>query len=124
MSTAVLTTLEDRESGDSTAVLNAIHGSAKARVVFDATTNPPTIQKAFNVIGITDNGTGDFTINFENNINEAYAISGVVRPLVGSTLASITNKAGTTPSNASVDITTFTGAGTQQDYGYVSVMID
>ena len=37
---------------------------ARAWVYFDASSGTPTIKKSFNVSSITDNGVGDFTINF------------------------------------------------------------
>jgi hypothetical protein len=36
----------------------------RAWIKFDGTTNPPTINASGNVSSITDNGTGDYTLNF------------------------------------------------------------
>ncbi len=71
MSNLVASNLIDRVSGESTPMLNAVKGSAKAWVNFDGTTNPPSIRGSFNVLGITDNGTGDYTVNFETNMDNA-----------------------------------------------------
>lgn len=37
---------------------------AKAWITFDSTTTPITIKSSYNILSITDNGVGDFTINF------------------------------------------------------------
>ena len=53
-------------------------GIAKAWVMFDGTTNVGgfcTIGASFNVDSVTDNGTGDYTINFTNAFTDAnYAV--------------------------------------------------
>jgi hypothetical protein len=57
-------------------------GAAKAWVKFDASSGTPTISDSYNVTSITDNGVGDFTINFTTafaNANYAWALSG--RPI-------------------------------------------
>ena len=45
------------------ATQNGMTGIAKAWVNFDGT-GTPTIRSSFNVSSITDNGTGDYTLNF------------------------------------------------------------
>lgn len=37
---------------------------AKAWITFDSTTTPITIRNSYNILSVTDNGVGDFTINF------------------------------------------------------------
>jgi len=50
---------------------------AKAWVMFDASSGTPTIRQSFNVTSITDNGVGDFTINFTTAFADAYyAVAG------------------------------------------------
>ncbi len=52
-----------------------INGTAKAWVNFNGN-NTISIRAAFNVSSITDNGTGDYTINFTNAMPDAnYAVS-------------------------------------------------
>ncbi len=46
-------------------------GQCTAYVNFDGTTNPPTIRDSMNVLGITDNGVGDYTINYETTMDNA-----------------------------------------------------
>jgi hypothetical protein len=48
----------------------------KAWVNFDGT-GTVAIRAAYNVSSITDNGTGDYTVNFANNLSDAnYSVSG------------------------------------------------
>lgn len=44
-----------------------------------------TIRDSYNVSGITDNGTGDYTVNFaENFLNQNYSVCGSAGPNDGS----------------------------------------
>jgi hypothetical protein len=45
--------------------------SVKAWVNFDGTTSPITIRASLNVSSITDNGTGDYTVNFTTALADA-----------------------------------------------------
>ena len=54
----------------------AISGAAKAWVNFNGT-GTVAIRASFNVTSITDNGTGQYTINFTNSLTDAN-YSGVV----------------------------------------------
>ncbi len=66
--TLVITTLSD--GTNSTSATNCIQGSAKAWVNFNGT-GTPAIRASYNVSSITDNGTGDYTINFTNAFADA-----------------------------------------------------
>jgi hypothetical protein len=66
--TLVITTLSD--GTNSTSATNPIQGSAKAWINFNGT-GTPAIRASFNVSSITDNGTGDYTINFTNALADA-----------------------------------------------------
>lgn len=57
------TTIADELDTESTAVTNVINGSAKAWVNFNGT-GTVAIKESFNVSSITDNGTGNYNINF------------------------------------------------------------
>jgi hypothetical protein len=79
--TLTLTTLSD--GTNSTSATNCIQGSAKAWVCFNAQ-GTVAIRASFNVSSITDNGTGDFTINFTNAMPDSnYAVGGCCRPNAG-----------------------------------------
>jgi hypothetical protein len=61
------------------ATQNGMTGIPKAWVNFNGT-GTPAIRSSFNVSSITDNGTGDYTINFTTAMaNANYAVSGTVR---------------------------------------------
>ena len=64
------TTIADELDTESTAVTNVINGSAKAWVNFNGT-GTVAIRESFNVSSITDNGTGNYNINFTTAMSDA-----------------------------------------------------
>jgi hypothetical protein len=75
--TLTISTLSD--GTNSTSATNCIQGSAKAWVNFNGT-GTVAIRASYNVSSITDNGTGDYTINFTNALADAnYSIAGYSR---------------------------------------------
>jgi hypothetical protein len=69
--TVVMSTLSD--GTNSTSATNCIQGSARAWVNFNGT-GTVAIRSSYNVSSITDNGTGDYTVNFTNAMpNTNYA---------------------------------------------------
>ena len=57
----------------------AMSGAAKAWVNFNGT-GTVAIRASFNVTSITDNGTGDYTVNFTNALEDAnYAVVGAAQ---------------------------------------------
>jgi len=66
--TLTLSTLSD--GTNSTSATNPILGSAKAWVNFDGT-GTVAIRGSYNVSSITDNGTGDYTVNLTNALSNA-----------------------------------------------------
>jgi len=66
--TLVITTLSD--GTNSTSATNCIQGSARAWVNFNGT-GTVAIRASYNVSSITDNGTGNYTINFTNAMPDA-----------------------------------------------------
>jgi hypothetical protein len=74
------TTIADELDTESTAVTNVINGSAKAWVNFNGT-GTVAIRRGFNVSSITDNGTGDYTVNFATAMIDAnYAVNAISLP--------------------------------------------
>jgi hypothetical protein len=63
MSTLRLTTISNQGGTDSVPSQTVISGSAKAWVNFNGT-GTVAIRSSFNVSSITDNGTGQYTVNF------------------------------------------------------------
>lgn len=66
--TLVITTLSD--GTNSTSATNPIRGSARAWVNFNGT-GTVAIRDSYNVSSITDNGTGDYTVNLTNALPDA-----------------------------------------------------
>lgn len=90
MSTVRTNTLSNAAGSASVPVDTVISGSAKAWVNFNGT-GTVAIRAAFNVSSITDNGTGDYTVNFTTAMTDAnYAAVATVSANVitsGSTIA-------------------------------------
>jgi hypothetical protein len=70
MSTIKADTLSNVAGSQSVPVATVAQGSAKAWVNFNGT-GTVAIRAAFNVTSITDNGTGDYTLNFTNAMPDA-----------------------------------------------------
>jgi len=79
MSTARFNTLENAAGTKSVPVATVVDGSAKAWVNFNGS-GTVAIRASFNVTSITDNGTGDYTINFTTALADAnYSMAGSAR---------------------------------------------
>ena len=70
MSTLRLTTISNQTGSSSVPSETVINGSAKAWVNFNGT-GTVAIRASFNVSSITDNGTGDYTVNFTTAMVDA-----------------------------------------------------
>jgi hypothetical protein len=76
LSTAKFDTLSDLAGTYTVPVATVAQGSAKAWVNFNGT-GTVAIRASFNVTSITDNGTGDYTVNFTTAMPDAnYAATG------------------------------------------------
>mgnify|MGYP003679509949 FL=1 len=69
MSTIKTTTLST-QGGSTVPVDTVVNGTAKAWVNFDGT-GTVAIRRAFNVSSISDNGTGDYSVNFTTAMVDA-----------------------------------------------------
>jgi hypothetical protein len=79
MSILRLTTLSNQGGTASVPSDTVINGTAKAWVNFNGT-GTVAIRAAFNVSSITDNGVGDYTLNFATAIVDTnYSIAGFIR---------------------------------------------
>ena len=77
MSTLRVNTLANQGGTQSTAIENAINGSAKAWVNFNGT-GTVAIRASYNVSSITDNNTGNYTVNFTTALPDSnYCVVGV-----------------------------------------------
>ena len=79
MSTLKVNNLQDISGGNNSTPEQVAQGRAKFWVTFegDSSGTNKTINDSFNVSTVTDNGTGDYTINFTNNLsNNNYCVLG------------------------------------------------
>ena len=75
---STLNTVNITNGTDSITVEGAVKGSAKAWVNFNGT-GVVAIRASFNVSSITDNGTGDYTVNFTSALVDAgYSFAGMI----------------------------------------------
>jgi hypothetical protein len=70
MSEIRVTTLKDTSGGNSSSTADIFSGRAKAWVNFNGQ-GAVAIRANFNVNSITDNGTGDYAVNFTNALTDA-----------------------------------------------------
>ena len=78
MSTLKLDTLSNKAGTASVPSETIVSGTAKAWVNFNGT-GTVAIRRAFNVSSVTDNGTGDYTVNFTSAMSDAnYSVMGTL----------------------------------------------
>jgi hypothetical protein len=86
------------------ATQNGMTGIAKAWVNFDGT-GTVAIRGSFNVSSITDNGTGDYTVNFTTAMPDAnYSVNATARVVSGT--SGIYAQINSDPTTSSVEINT------------------
>lgn len=83
ITTAKVTTIQDASGGNSSTPEQIEQGRAKAWVHFDGTSNTGgscDVYDSYNVSSVTDNGTGDYTVNFTSGVlsNANYCITGSI----------------------------------------------
>lgn len=119
MSTLRLTTLSNQGGTASVPSDTVINGTAKAWVNFNGT-GTVAIRGSFNVGSITDNGTGDYTVNFTTAMPDVnYSTAATSNYNAGSNASTL----GSGYSTTSVRIITHYGAAVQEDSSTVSVTI-
>lgn len=105
MSTVRADTLATRTGAYSTSMENPVRGSAKAWVNFNGT-GTPAIRTGFNVSSITDNGTGDYTINFTTALADAnYAPVGAIQSAITNAHLMAVIKLGVAPTASACRVT-------------------
>lgn len=119
MSTIKADTLSNLAGSQTVPVSTVAQGSAKAWVNFNGT-GTVAIRASFNVSSITDNGTGQYTVNFTNAMVDAnYAT-------VSAAGIDISNKQTTaigTQNTTNVTVFMYNGAATLVDSNYVTATI-
>lgn len=93
---------------------------ARAWVNFNGT-GTVAIRASGNVTSITDNGTGDYTVNFTTAMPDAnYAVNVTVS---GDGWVGATRQHSTSPTTSAVRIASYTGPGASNDSAFVNVSI-
>ena len=77
MSTLKINTLQAVAGGATVPIADVINGPARAFVTLSFVAGVPTISASYNVTSLTDNGTGDLTVNFTTALADAnYHVGG------------------------------------------------
>jgi len=119
--TLTISTLSD--GTNSTSATNCIQGSAKAWVNFNGT-GTPSIRASYNVSSITDNGTGNYTLNFTNALTDAnYLMAGSITRSGFPQTGTIGPRDGGTFTTTALQISTYDDGGTAIDPPYVGVAV-
>jgi hypothetical protein len=122
MSTLKVNTLTDTAATKSVPIEDVVNGVARAWVNFNGT-GTVAIRASYNVTDITDNGTGNYTVNFTTAMPDAnYALSGSAYNSGGNNSVGLdTNRA---PSSSAAPITTSnTNTGAAFDSAITTVAI-
>lgn len=85
-----------------------------------------SIRQSFNVSSITDNGTGDYTVNFSNAMSDAnYSVTGTAGQTTSAigVLALFSNSGAANPSTTAVRIFTRNMANNPDDFPFDNVAI-
>ena len=111
-------TLQDG-AGNSTAMDNAIYGSAKAWVTFNGVTTT-TILASYSISSVTRNSAGNYTVNFTNAFVDANYVVVCSASTGASDLRAAYPNFSTAPATSSCQIVTMNTTGTTQyDTNYV-----
>lgn len=111
MSTLIVDELENLAGTRSTSSNNIIAGCAKALVNFNGT-GTVAIRSSYNVTSVTDNGTGNYTVNFTTAFADTTYLAAHNGGTVGQTASSRT---GTSNTVSAYTFTTNDSAGNVAD---------
>ena len=133
ITTAKVTTIQDASGGNSSTPEQIEQGRAKAWVIFQGDTNTGgncDIRDSYNVSSVTDEGTGDYTVNFTSGVlsNANYCITGSISWSSGSrnilSVASETSGDSVAPTTTALRLESVNyGNGAQYDADYVSIAV-
>ena len=133
ITTAKVTTLQDASGNNSSTPEQIEQGRAKAWVIFQGDTNTGgncDIRDSYNVSSVTDEGTGDYTVNFTSGVlsNANYCITGSISWSSGSrnilSVASETGGDSVAPTTTALRLESVNyGNGAQYDADYVSIAV-
>ena len=133
ITTAKVTTIQDASGSNSSTPEQIEQGRAKAWVIFQGDTNTGgncDIRDSYNVSSVTDEGTGDYTVNFTGSVlsNANYCITGSISWSNGSrnilSVASETGGDSVAPTTTALRLESVNyGNGAQYDADYVSIAV-
>jgi hypothetical protein len=116
-----ITTLADSAGANTSTPAAIASGIAKAWVNFNGT-GTVAIRASYNVSSITDNGTGDYTVNFTTAMVDAnYAL--VSTSGTGGRILSAKDTGTYPPTTTTIRLRNTTGGGTDEDPSYAFVAI-
>jgi hypothetical protein len=123
MSTLRVATVQDLSSANPSTPEQIAQGRAKAWIRFNGT-GTPAITDDYFCSSISDNGTGDFTINFDSALSNAnYMIAGASdNGTSGAAMPPMIRNA-TVPTTTSVRVIFANGSGTAIDSAYNCVVV-
>jgi hypothetical protein len=122
MSTLKTNTLSNVAGTASTAIENAINGSAKAWVNFNGQ-GTVAIIASYNVSSITDNGTGDYTVNFTNAfVDTNYVVVCLSFQSTGNDACNVARNTSRTDTASLVNVTSVQNA-TRFDYSALQIAV-
>ena len=130
MSTLKTSNIQDTSGNNNSTPEEINQGRAKAWINFNGT-GTVAIRDSYNINSITDNGTGDYTLSFTNNMtNGNYAVTGAARfgDYINSTAMRVGSLAGLgtlaqTMSTSSVRVSTNYSNGGIEDCQVVCVVV-
>jgi hypothetical protein len=119
--TLTISTLSD--GTNSTSATNCIQGSAKAWVNFNGT-GTVAIRASYNVSSITDNGTGDYTVNFTNAMSDTNYVVVATGNLLNTDWNKVVSGPYLTQTTSQYRLRCAGGtSGTPEDFSFVSVAV-
>lgn len=122
--TLTATTIQNDTSSPPTFRNNSVEIGqlCRAWVNFNGTSTV-AIRSSFNVSSITDNGTGDYTVNFTTALpNANYSFVGTSSHAIGNTTLVVESDT-TAPTTTAVRLFVMNASGTAQDRTYVNVAV-
>ena len=122
MSTLRLTTISNQTGSSSVPSETVINGSAKAWVNFNGT-GTVAIRASFNVSSITDNGTGQYTVNLTTAMPDANYAVGACSYVTTSTSQTGPWWNGNNNTVSSFQIINYSTSGTYYDEAFMSAYI-
>jgi hypothetical protein len=122
LGTAKITTLADSAGANTSTPAAIASGIAKAWVNFNGT-GTVAIRASYNVSSITDNGVGDYTVNFTTAMVDAnYSVSSISASIPNSGgVYGVAQNTATAPTSSAFRLNVQSAGGTQNDNSYVNL---